>query len=344
MRVLTYNLWHGLTPSTPVMFEALEPAGRRALREQMQVQLLNELQPDVCFFQEANPASSRAEVFSKALGAEVEFQPDLVGLKLFGIGVPLNLNSGLVTMSRYGLRRLEAVSLDRKGPNLVYSWASWQLKEERFALFTESLLPGWGRVLLINTHLHHGLEATPDFLKDMEKQVETLELSPSVASEIRERLARGGQRRRHELAVLMDRLEHYQRRYEVVILAGDFNSSPESDLGALLKDAGFHDVWMQAHPEGGGLSFDGTVNEANHMLQDRFPLTLVVEDLTFSSKAKEALLDLARRQEHRPRRIDYIWLRSNTLDLKVKRCSLEGLPNPEGLAPSDHFAVCADIG
>jgi endonuclease/exonuclease/phosphatase family metal-dependent hydrolase len=329
---------------SPVVFEALEPSGRRSLREQAQIRLLGELNPDVCFFQEANPVGARAEALAAAIGAEFAFQPDLVGLKLFGVGIPVNLNSGLVTMSRHGLKRLEAVSLDRKGVNLVHSWGSWQLQEERFALFCESLLPAWGRVLLINTHLHHGLEPTSEFMAELEKQAGELELQPGVLSEIHSRLARGGERRAHELEVLLERLSAHEKRYEVVVLAGDFNCSPESELGVVLKNAGFRDVWAEAHPEGGGLTFDGTVNEANHLLQNRFPLTLVVEDLTFSAKTKEALLALAQRQEHRPRRIDYIWLRSGAVPLELKHVSLAGLPDSEGLAPSDHFAVCADIG
>jgi endonuclease/exonuclease/phosphatase family metal-dependent hydrolase len=345
MRFLTYNLWHGLSPSSVVAFEALEPKGRRELRENLQVHLLRDLKPDVAFLQEVNPSSSRAAEFSDVLEMTAAIQPDLVGLKLFGVGLPLNLNSGLVTLAgrSLGLKKLEGLSLSRPGTHRVHSWGSWQLQEERFALFCEAMLPRWGRVLLVDTHLHHGLEATPEFLRELDQLCAELELSENIISELKARLAAGGERRQRELEVLLGAVAKHQKRYEVIVIGGDFNARPDSEVAHMLIDAGFRDVWAEVHPEGGGLSFDGTRNEANHRLQENFPLTMVVEDLSFSAKVKESLLTLARTQERRPRRIDQLWLRSNTLGLRVERAELVGLPNAEGLAPSDHFGVCADI-
>jgi endonuclease/exonuclease/phosphatase family metal-dependent hydrolase len=243
--------------------------------------------------------------------------------------------------SQYPLKKLEGVSLSRPGSNLVRTWGSWQLKEERFALFAETLLPQWGKVLLINTHLHHGLEATPDFLEALERLTVEMELSPKVAGEIKARMHAGSERRAHELGVLLETLKKYEKDYEVVILGGDFNASPQSGLGQTLREAGFRDCWLDARPNDPGLSFDADHNQANHIMQGKFPLTLVVEDLSFSAKVKEALVALARKQEDRRRRIDYLWLRGGAL--RVSHAELIGLPDKEGFAPSDHFGVCADV-
>ena len=345
MRLLTYNLWHGLSPSSVVAFEALEPKGRRELRQRMQIELLQELRPDVTFMQEVNPAQERAHEFEQRLGMTSALQGDLVGLKLFGIGLPLNLNSGLVTLAgaSYGLKKIEGVSLSRPGTHYVQGWGSWQLKEERFALLCEAMLPKWGRVLVVNTHLHHGLETTPEFLKEIDKLCEDLNLSESIVTELKTRLAAAGQRRVREVEVLLSAVARHQKRYEVVLIGGDLNCRPGSDVTHLLAEAGFRDIWHEANHGDGGFSFDGTVNVANHRMQENFPLTLVVEDLSFSVKVKEALMALARKQENRPRRIDHLWMRSGSVGLKAKSARLVGLPNAEGLAPSDHFGVCADI-
>lgn len=345
MRLLTYNLWHGLSPSTPVAFEALEPVARRKLREQMQIELLRDTGPDLCFFQECNPVVKRAPALAKALNMEQCFQPDLVGTKLFGVGFPMNLNSGLAIMAaaKWGLKKIGGLSLSRPGANLVHSWGSWQLKEERFALFAETLLPGWGRVLLVDTHLHHGLESTAAILTDLEKAGKDLELSDNILNEVKMRLLRGNEKRAQEFAVLMAAVHDLQARYETVVIAGDLNVTPGSELGSILQQNGFQDVWMAANGEAPGYSFDGEKNKANHVMTARFPLTLVVEDLSFSVKVKDALLEMARRHESKPRRIDYLWLRSNSGRLKVKTARLVGLPSADGMAPSDHFGVCADI-
>lgn len=345
MRFLTFNLWHGLAPSSPVAFEALEPVERRKLREQLQLKTISEISPDVAFFQEANPAVKRAEAFAGVLDGHAEFQPDLVGLKLFGVGFPFNLNSGLVTVAKkkWGLRRVESISLSRPGMNLVHQWGSWQLREERFALFTEALLPGWGKVLFVNTHFHHGLEKTEKLREEFELLAEELKLSASFVSELKQRLAKGNQRRAQEVSVLTEALERLHKRYEVIVMAGDFNSDPESETAESFRSMGFRDAWAEANPDAAGFTFDAEKNRANHLLQAGFPLTMTVEDLSFSAKIKETLVAMARRQESRARRIDFIWFRANGINLRVKKAELVGLPDASGFAPSDHFGVSADI-
>jgi endonuclease/exonuclease/phosphatase family metal-dependent hydrolase len=345
MRVLTFNLWHGLSPSTPLAFEALEPKARRELRETMQLETLKSISPDIAFLQEVNPIKQRAPLLEDALEAQSDTQLDLVGLKLLGVGLPLNLNSGLMTAvkDRWPLKRLEAISLSRPGFNLVKRWGSWQLREERFALFSETLLPHWGKVLLVNTHFHHGLEATPAYLSELEKAADQLELPASMVSELKERVMKGNERRAQELHVLMKKLDRLSQRHSVVLLAGDFNSTPDSAVAGALREHGFRDAWTEAGNSEPGFTFDPPANPANHILQAEFPLTLLIEDLSFSSKIRETLLGMARKHETRPRRIDFLWFRTRGLSLKVKKAELVGLPNGEGLAPSDHFGVCADF-
>jgi endonuclease/exonuclease/phosphatase family metal-dependent hydrolase len=345
MRFLTFNLWHGLTPSTPVAFEALEPVERRELREKMQLEVLSRVQPDVSFFQEVNPVGERGPKLCSALSSNAVSQLDLVGIKLFGVGIPLNLNSGLVTSvaKRWPLKRLEAISLSRPGVNLVHRWASWQLREERFALFAETMLPKWGKVLLVNTHIHHGVEATRELMEKLEAVAKEMELPEAMVSELRDRFNRGNERRKQELEILMAKIDELGQRYAAVIVGGDFNSVPESGAAEFMRASGFRDVWSEGAPGVPGFTFDSATNVANHLLQLNFPLTLVVEDLSFSAKIKETLMAMGRAQERRPRRIDYLWLKTRGLDVSVKHTELVGLPDSEGLAPSDHFGVCADI-
>lgn len=344
MKILSFNLWHGLSPTSLLAFEALEPATRRQLRQRLQIEVLQKIAPDICFFQEVNPVVDRAYEFERQLGLDGVYQLDLVGLKLFGLGIPANLNSGLFigVAKKWGVKRLEGISLSRPGLNLARRLASWQLKEERFAVLAETLLPKWGRVLLVNTHIHHGLEITPEFNQKLEDLVEEFSLAPDVVSELKERLNHANQKREQEISVLLNVLEDYQKRYEVILMAGDFNSTASSQVAQMIKSFGFRDSWSVARPQDDGFTFDYVRNEANHRLQTRFPLSLVLEDLTFSSKTKDALLNLARQQENRPRRIDYVWLRDGG-SLRVKAAELVGLPDRDGMAPSDHFGVLVNI-
>lgn len=345
MRFLTFNLWHGLSPSSPVTMEALEPAGRKVLREQLQLEIIQQTGADIEFFQEVNPVASRAKALAKAADAEYVCQGDLTGVKLFGLGLPYNLNSGLVTAAsrKWGIKPLGAVSLSRPGTHLVRSWGSWQLREERFALFAETILPGWGKVLLVNAHIHHGLESTDRLAEELLDLAEELELSASAVSELKERLAKGNLKREAEIAELFRAVDERAERFEAVVIAGDLNARPENQISSRFREQGYKDAWQEANPADPGLTYDSTRNEANHLLQKNFPLTLMVEDLSFSSKIKESLLAMARRHEMLPRRIDYIYFRAKSVRLKCTSAQLIGVPGPQELAPSDHFGVLADI-
>lgn len=346
MRVLSFNLWHGLSPTSPLVFEALEPNARLRMREDLQVDVVRSVNPDFCFFQEVNPIPTRGPELSSKLVMDGQYQGDLVGLKVLGVGLPFNLHSGLAILGarKFGIKFVQAISLSRPNFNWVRMWASWQLKEERFALFCETLIPGVGKVLLVDTHLHHGMESTPEFEAEIDKMVKEYELNSSFVSELKERLRRGDERRRSEVTTLMTEVKRLEKRYSAVVICGDFNAAPQSSLFHIFKEMGFRDAWAEAHADDPGYTFDSHTNQANHLLQARFPLSLVLEDLTFSAKTKEHLLGLARGQETRPRRIDYIWFRSSpSVKLKVTRAELVGKPNAEGLAPSDHFGVMADL-
>ncbi|MGE4133213.1 MAG: endonuclease/exonuclease/phosphatase family protein [Bdellovibrionales bacterium] len=345
MRIVTFNLWHGLSPSNPLAFEALEPTTRRKLRESEQVRVLKEASPDFVFLQEVNPVSDRVQELGQALNLSTEYQPDLVGVKVFGIGLPLNLNSGLVIGAGHGhgLKRVQAISLSRPGFNWVRKWGSWQLREERFALLCESLVPDVGRILLINTHLHHGLESDPEFEKRIDEWTASQELNSTFTSELKERIRKADARRMNEMAFILRTIAEHEKRYSAVVLCGDLNSTPGSELFHALREIGFQDSWEIAHPQDPGYTFDRLKNEANHLLQSRFPISLMIEDLTFSSEVKAGLMNLAREQENRPRRIDYVWVRSRNGRVKVKGAQLLGAPDAEGLAPSDHFGVQVDL-
>lgn len=343
MKILTLNLWHGLSPSNMVVFEPLEPVTRRRLREKMQIDLLKEVDPDLAFFQEMNPVHKRFQSFCQLLNRHGGYQPDLVGIKFLGHGLPLNLFSGLSILAKpaWPLRVVSALRLSGQR-SFVKRWASFQLKEERYAIFCETGRPEVGRVLLVNTHLHHGLEATEEFIERVSKLMEELKLSPTIRTEIRTRLFLGNERRAKEMSMLLKEVQRLRSSYSMVILGGDFNCEPEGEIGQRLRDLGFADVWRKDHINETGYTFDRTKNQANHILQDRFPSTFMIDDLSFDAHTKEEFLKLTLEQERRPRRIDQLWVQGST-PIKSIRSQLVGFPDQQGMAPSDHFGVVADF-
>lgn len=344
MKILTYNLWHGLAPKGPLSMEFLEPEPRRKIRLKMQLDLLKSLNFDLGLFQEVNPLLDRAHQLQAHMGMETFYQSDLVGVKVFGLGLPGDLNSGLLSLSKDSLqmRRVKGVKLSGAGRSFVSPWLSFQLREERYALLTETIHPVWGRVLVVNTHLHHGLELTEALQEELEKEATQLDLNASVLSEILDRLQKGNQRRLMEMKRLMGVIESLSSRYSMVILGGDLNARPDGELGQLLKDFGYKDSFALQDEVKEAFTFDPSANSANHMIQSKFPLSVKFEDLSFSKKVTDRLGELLSRHEASARRIDQIWIKSKNLRFKTK-VQMLGFEEEAGFAPSDHFGYFVEL-
>lgn len=368
MKILTYNLWHGLTPSSAISMEHLEPEARRRTRLMMQLRLLSELDFDLGLFQEVNPLLERVSQIERETGLHGCFQSDLVGVKVLGVGIPNTLNSGLFTAAKdqYQLRRVKGIKLSGAGRSFVSPWLSFQLKEERYALFSEFIHSQWGRVLVVNAHLHHGLELTEGLTQELKAAVVEYGLSSSVESELFERLHKGNERRLKEMKRLMDEVQRMSERYSVVIVGGDFNSRPDGEVGQLLKEYGFVDSFSMQSSVPEAFTYQREGNLANHRLQARFPLSVQFEDLSFSKKVTLALQEILTRHEQSSRRIDQIWVRSlsgarvdsgegteqskgiaekssGVAPTMRSSVSLVGFEGDEGFAPSDHFGYLVEL-
>ncbi len=324
--------------------EALEPEARRRARLVMQLKALESAKFDVGLFQEVNPLLERTSQIEAQLQLTGCFQSDLVGVKVLGMGIPNNLNSGLLTVAadKYQLRRVGGFKLSGIGRSFVSPWLSFQLKEERYALFCELIHPDWGRVLVVNTHLHHGLELNDSLEKIIKEKIKEFDLSASVETEIFERLHQGNHRRLKEMKRLIDEIERLQGRYSLVILGGDFNESAEGQVGQLLKECGFKDSFDFQTEHKVLNTFDREHNLANHKLQARFPLSVQFQDLSFSKKVTLSLREILTSQEQRPRRIDQIWVKAKGKSFKTQ-VELIGLEEEVGFAPSDHFGYLISL-
>ena len=344
LTVLSYNLWHGMGPSKSGLYRSLETKAHRRAREARQLELLRRLAPDVAVLQECNRALRRGPRLGTAMDAEFFYQPDSVGLKLFGVGLPMNMNGGLVTTIRRDLypRRVDAISLTHPSYNLVRSWASLQVREERFALLTSITTPDGRRILVVNTHLHDGVDASAELSDALNRLIDDAKPSREVASEVRRRFEHDQRRRWREMNNLLGRIAELEVNYDAVVLAGDFNEAPGGDLTKLLNAKGYGDVWTEAHPDHPGFTFDRIRNVENHALQNDLPATRTIEDVSIEPAAKAAFLQRAAEDERRPRRLDYVWIKARG-PARVRGAELVGLPGPDGPVASDHFGVLARI-
>lgn len=346
MKFITFNLWHGMAPAEKIFFLSLEPGYRREKRLQVGHEELATVGADILLLQEANPVQSTALALAQKLKCQAFWQGDSVGFKFKNWGWPHNLHSGLATLVRHDWPARQIAAVKLSGPNFskIFNFISWQWSESRYALFCEFQHPKWGDVLVVNAHLHHGLELTEELNQKIQALVTNDVIANSVAHELRERLAVANHRRETEVLELLDHVEKYKNYYEIVLLGGDLNCTVHSKAYGLLSQAGFVDLWRQAHRiEKEGATLDVEKNVANQVFNQHFPLSVEFGDLTFSPKARRMILDLLKAHEQRVRRIDYLFVNARQRQWKLNEINLFGLPKGDLMAPSDHFGVVANM-
>lgn len=333
VRFATLNLWHALAAKSKLRFEYLEPDTRREIRHRRQIEVLRSLKADALFLQEVNPVWERSLELAEELELVAVEQTDLAGVKVLGLGFPLNLNSGLLTLVKesWSPRWVESLQLSGHKGARARTFYSFQLDECRYALLVEVLHPQLGRMLLVNVHLHHGLEWKESYRPAIEDWIENYEISDSVAEELFKRLSSANHRRNEEVDRLLEKLKSLRSRYNHIVLAGDLNFSPESQTFSKLRDFGFAESDREFN------TWDPQKNQANHHFQARFPVSVFIEDLTFSPTAQAELTRLIRGWENEVRQLDYILITPSNAFLG--ECRLFGEPEGDTLALSDHFGL-----
>ncbi len=340
MRVVTYNVWHGLSPGDWLWFKELEPRTRRQRREQLQLELLGSLDADVICLQEVNPLSERRRKFVEQLKMNSLAAWDQAGAKVRSVGLPFNLESGLLILAskKHELTWERCLQLSGPPSFKMGLWLRLQVVEERFALIGTLKIDG-ASYRIVNLHLHHGPEWNSALSGELHKLAQEGVLSASVKTELERRLVAGDDRRKMELQTLLTVLEEDRSNYVGDILCGDFNFSPEHPLWTWMEEQGFKDLSRGCEP-----TFDSLTNVANHMFLREFQLPVETEDLSFEPSARRKILSVLREHDRTPRKIDYIWWRSSREegDASKVTCCLIGLPDEQGLAPSDHYGVCVE--
>lgn len=319
LTVATLNTWHGLSGKGKVNFGSLETRSERVDRLERQVQALQALNADIVLLQEVNPLPFRAFWYASKLGKRCYFHAVNSGIKL-GWGLPTNLNEGLTILcpptwewEYVGSKRLSGSF--RVFPFRVSAVAnpffSFQLHESRSAMAVRVHLPksrqtgqfrGATSVIVAVTHLHHAPSLSrrarkllDDALKEgLDSKDENFLLEQFQAAETR---------RTMELDILSDWLEEVRKPGEAVLLAGDFNSEPDSAAMGVLRRRGWVDSWVEAK------NTDDAVQSATW---DPSRNPLAFRGQQFHSPAKERSAQIEKfltETDALPRRIDYVFFR-----------------------------------
>lgn len=333
LKVMTFNVWHGLRSGESRKRFPGEDPERADARFDWQIQEIKRLDPDVLLFQEVNKNQPQARRYAEALGYDEIHKVTSCGLHLASLyKIPKNVNEGIAILAKpqFGLKR---VGKKRLSGNAMCS-ATWgfQTKESRYALFGSINVEGQA-VLLVTTHLASPAFTPADFDEQLDKLVENGELTAEQRAEIVAERDRKLNRNTTEVQILLKEIDRQRHRVSgsgtPAIFGGDFNAEPDKPGIGKVKASGFTEVadGPEFH------TWNPVVNQENYSIGTRRHYSLP----TFDNATVEAMLD----QRHdTPRQIDHLFISE-----EIEKISAEMVMNEpkDGIYPSDHFAILATI-
>lgn len=339
MKVLTINVWSGLDYNGFFRLGDYEQAGDREARFRSLVAQVKKLDPDIIFIQEANPAGKYAAKLAGKLSMEEIHQVVNAGVKVGPVGSPFNLKEGLAILAKPGL------SLGKMGywklygaPGIHNDILSFQLEEVVLVLtgrisFREEI------VTLVNVHLA-AAPKVPDDVEGFKKKV-------LAAGEIDEDSFNKGlkvwkERESRRMVEVKKLLVHLEKECSSgpCIVAGDFNTGPETEEMMLFRDkGGFTD--MPDHVPGGWQLPIGGVYTWDPERNRNIEPSANTRDAR--GKLRKGFDYLAAFVNNKARKLDYIFVNSANHPTRVLSSQVVLAGEVDGYQTSDHFGVLSEI-
>ena len=336
LKVINYNVWHGLGGSGFFKRDVIEPEGHKEKRFQELIRLLKPEQADILFLQELNPVASQAQKIAQELGMSYVFQNTNCGISVLGMGFPVNLDMGIAILVRPPLQIKKIVGLKLSGPSgSCNPYLTFQYAEFRYALFALAYHPNYGSFVLANTHFHHGVEWSPQVRDQLKEWLETGVLTESQKEKLSGEIEKSNQRRLTELKTLFSKYKELSQLYNSApfILAGDFNSTVDSPIyKQITGEYQLKDSRGEVHPE--PWTWDPIANIENHKWTADFGIS--VPDF-----AKPEIRDFFKNYDRRQRRIDYIFVDKGIQILSYQLFAEQA--NTEQVIASDHFGIQLEL-
>ena len=331
LKVINYNLWHGLGTGY-LKREELEPPSHKQARFQEQIRLIKSAEPDILFLQEVHPVSSRSKEMAKTLEMSRVFQQTNCGMSFFGLRLPVNLTIGIAVLARPPLQLKKILGLKLSGPpGFCNPYLTFQYAEFRYALFALAHHPQYGSFLLVNTHFHHGVEWSDTVREKIKEWEEAGTLTAGQKQELEETVSASNARRANELNRIFSKISELKKRYGnlPLILAGDLNSTTNSPIYKKIIET-HHLKDSAGNYASTPYTWNPEENKQNHKFTEKFGVSVP----TFGKAEVEAFF---KEYDRRQRRIDYVFV-SPEIEV-ISSALFADKPNEKGVTGSDHFGV-----
>lgn len=338
LKVLTINAWSGLDYNGTLKMGEYESRKAREARFSSLAAQARQLSPDVIFVQEANPVGKYTSRLASSLSMNEIHQVVNAGFKVGSLGIPFNLKEGVAILAKPGLSLKKIDTWQLYGSKGIHTdLLSIHFSEVVLALVGRIEVAGQ-EIILVNVHL----VAAPRIPEEMNQFLDGVlsrgEMTEGGLKEGLDRWRRREERRMEEVKKLTQALESACSEV-LCIVAGDFNAEPDSAEIRFFKERGaFTDTLGESGElsKGNGKAFTWDVDRNTN-------IAMSTRTRDARGKVREGFDYLAAVAGDRSKRLDYIFLGKGFTSEDVLQSGVVLTERVEGVQPSDHFGVFAEI-
>jgi endonuclease/exonuclease/phosphatase family metal-dependent hydrolase len=333
LRVVTLNVWTGLDYHGIFMIGEYESPEVRETRLRMVEDMLRTTRPDIVALQEVNPVHKLVLRIAQMCDYDFIYQRVNSGLKIGSLGIPWNLDEGIVILARRDLK-LELVDVWPLSETMgaIGNAASFHAAEHDIALVGKINLRGIP-IILVNVHTIAVVPVDSTNTASLAHILESSRESSTRQEEIVHEYKEKADEIRWELRKLSDHINMIEPGIPMIVM-GDFNASPNSlDIREFLVNAGLSDA-VDAAGAGHIVTWDPGRNSNILFSQD---------SLDACGIRLPPLELLSASYDGRCRRIDHVFLNSAFEKQDVRYAGTVLDSAQEGLFASDHYGLMAEI-
>jgi endonuclease/exonuclease/phosphatase family metal-dependent hydrolase len=333
IKIIDYNVWHGIDGKGTVRMGEYEPAAVREKRFNLLVAGLKEMNPDIVGIQEANRVRSYSKRLARAIDREAVWKVGNSGIKLFGLGLPVNFSEGLAILAKKEYKNELLGSKRLSGGGIQREYFSSHLAEVRYAIAARVYIEN-KPLIVFNVHTHFGLIPDETTRGKIDGMIARGELPYESKAALLKEIDEGHRWTESDILALLAFVKETVRKHNhPYIIMGDFNTTLKSEaLRKLVAGLGLVDPWAVRNPGKAGYTWDPTVNP--NTKHDGSPYMADGKTPKSGIDALEAEFDRTT-----PRRIDFILLSKHFRPESIKSARLIFNEPVDGVFVSDHIGV-----
>jgi len=328
---MTQNAWPGLDYVGDIKMGYVDSDEHRERRFRALVQEIRAQQADVVSINEANILPGFAKRLARELGYDYIYDVSDSGVRIGGMGFPINMRSGDVILARKDLK-LRRVGRRRLSGGPQSKFGSFNFDDGTEILVGRVSLGGKD-IFVATTHPHSSVPLNGWSLGLMDELKARWSYSDGEYSKAMERLESESARRRSEFDAMAAYLRKIVPAGAALVLMGDFNAEADWPEMRSFFEGNYRDTYALANGDP-GFTWDA---ECNDNIKSYYKADL--------NRKFDALYDHLYEYSNFVRwRIDFILANMNIPVDAIKQSMLCGDTIIDGVHPSDHFGVISTIG